>query len=174
MRAAALGLLLGMFVFGHGGAALAQQAGGFTVDVPDVDNFVTIGVAGLPDYIGSDDYTVGIGPAGLVKPWGNDRYIRLVATELGVNILNQCNWSFGPVFNYRFPRDDVEDSAVDDFDDVDAALEAGAFVGYSWISDEDPRHRLSVSLQGLQDVSGTHEGFLATASARYFVPVAGR
>ena len=159
-------------IFMAGGPATAQQAGGFAVELPDVNNFVALGLGALPDYEGSDDYTIGIGPAALLKPWGNNRYIQLIATELSLNILNSRNWSFGPVANYRFARDDVDDDVVALFKDVNAALELGGFLAWTWIGDDDPRHRFAFSGQFLQDVTGNHEGFLATVSGRYFVPVA--
>ncbi len=149
----------------------AQQAGGFVVDLPDVDNFFALGIGVLPDYEGSDDFTIGIGPAALLKPWDNERSIRLLATELTLNVLNHRNWSFGPVANYRFKRSDVDDDVVKQFVDVNAALELGASLGWSWISDGDPRNRFTTSMQLLQDVTGNHEGFLASGSARYFLPV---
>lgn len=60
---------------------LAQQAGGIVIDLPDVRNYVAVGVGAIPDYMGSDNYTVGIGPAGLLKFGRSERFARLQATE---------------------------------------------------------------------------------------------
>ncbi len=151
--------------------ASAQRSGGFVVDIPDVDNFVVGALGIVPDYMGSDEYTVGIAPAALLKPWENDRYLRLVATELSFNLLNHPTWSFGPVVNYRFPRKDVDDAAVDRMRDIEGAFEFGAFVGWTAVNPKDKRNRFTTSLQLLQDISDEHEGFLISASARYFLPV---
>jgi len=164
-------LLVGLVVATIPFQASAQRSGGFVVDIPDVNNFVVGAVGVVPDYMGSDEYTVGIAPAALLRPWGNDRYLRLIATELSVNLLNHPSWSFGPVINYRFPREDVDDAAVDRMRDIQGAFEFGAFVGWTAVNPKDKRNRFTTSLQVLQDISDEHEGFLFSASARYFLPV---
>jgi outer membrane protein len=141
------------------------------IDVPGVRNYVSLGVGVVPDYIGSDDYTAGIGPAGLIKFGESGLYARLIATELSVNLLNSKNWSMGPMVNYRFARDDVDDDVVDLMRDIDATAEAGAFAGWTWIGEKDPRNRFATSVSFLNDVGGEHEGYLVAASARYFKPV---
>ncbi len=151
--------------------ARAQQAGGIVIDLPEVRNYVALAVGVIPDYMGSDDYTVGIAPAGLIKFGKSERYARLLATELSLNVLNSRNWSLGPVVNYRFARDDVDDNVVDRMRDVDGTVEAGVFAGWTWIGEDDPRHRFTTSAQFLHDAGSEHEGYLLSASARYFQPV---
>ncbi len=151
--------------------AFAQQAGGLAIEIPGVRNYVALGIGAIPDYMGSDDYTAGIGPAGLVKFGNSERYAKLIAAELSINLVNSKRWSFGPVFNYRFERADVEDQAVDLMRDVDSAIEAGIFAGWTWISGRDPRHRFATSVQFLQDISDEHDGFVANISVRYWQPV---
>lgn len=149
----------------------AQQAGGIAIDIPGVRNYVALGVGAVPDYMGSDDYTGGIAPAGLIKFGKSERYAKLIATELSINLLDSKNWALGPVLNYRLERADVEDELVDRMRDVDSALEAGVFAGWTWFSGRDPRHRFNTSVQFLQDVTDEHDGFIASISARYFQPV---
>lgn len=151
--------------------ARAQTSGGFVIDLPEVRNFVSLGVGVVPDYMGSDDYTAGIAPAGVIKFGESDRYARLVATELSVNILDSRTWSLGPVVNYRLARDDVDDSAVKLMRDIDGTVEAGVFAGWTWIGEDDPRHRFATSVQILNDAMGEYEGFIASVSAKYFKPV---
>ena len=52
--------------------AVAQQAGGFAVEVPDVSNFVGGAIGIVPDYSGSDEYTARIAPVPhrAVANWG--------------------------------------------------------------------------------------------------------
>ena len=151
--------------------ARAQQAGGLVFELPEVRNYVALAVGAVPDYMGSNEYTVGIAPAGLVKFGESERFARLIATELSVNVLDSRNWSLGPVANYRVERDDVEDNVIDRMRAVDDTVEAGAFAGWTWIGDDDPRHRFTTSAQFLHDVAGEHEGFIASVNARYFRPV---
>src|SRR3546814_5745186 len=47
------------------------------------------------------------------------------------------------------------------------AIEAGAYVGYRFGGDADGQGSVQLDLTVLQDVSGTHDGFLATTLATY-------
>ncbi len=157
---------------GFGQRAQAQQASGVVFELPEIRNYVAGAVGVVPDYLGSDDYTFGGAPAGLIKFGSSERYARLIVTELSVNVLNSRTWSFGPVLNYRLARDDVDDAAVDRMRDIDGTVEAGLFGGWTWIGDDDPRHRFTATAEFLYDVGDTHDGYLISAGARYFQPVA--
>ncbi len=156
---------------GLGQRAHAKQAGGVVFELPEIRNYVAVAVGVVPDYMGSDEYTVGAAPAGLMKFGSSERYARLLVTELSVNVLDSRTWNFGPVLNYRLARDDVDDDAVDRMRDIDGTLEAGLIGGWTWIGDDDPRHRFNATVEFLHDVADTHEGFLVSAGARYFQPV---
>lgn len=151
--------------------AWGQQALDFALEVPGVRNFAGFGIGAVPDYLGSDDYTIGIAPIAKIQFGETERYIRLLATELSLNVINSRQWSFGPVLNYRPERDDVDDAAVDRMESIDSALEAGLFGGWTWISALDPRQRFNASIQFLNDISDTHDGYTITAAARYWHPV---
>ncbi len=156
---------------GFGQRAQAQQAGGVVFEFPEIRNYVAGAVGVVPDYLGSDDYTLGGAPAGLIKFGSSERYARLVVTELLVNVLDSRTWSLGPVLNYRLARDDVDDDAVDRMRDIDGTVEAGLFGGWTWIGDDDPRHRFTATAEFVYDVGDTHDGYLISAGARYFQPV---
>ncbi len=134
---------------GLGQSAHAQQAGGVVFELPEIRNYVGLAAGVVPDYMGSDDYTIGGAPIGLVKFGSSERFARLIVTELSVNVLNNRNWRIGPVLNFRLARDFVDDDAVDRMRDIDGTVEAGVFGGWSWIGDDDPRHRFSVSAGAL-------------------------
>ena len=167
----ALALTATVIFGGFGQFAHAQQAGGIAFEIPEVRNYVAVAAGVVPDYMGSDDYTVGVAPAGLMKFGSSERYARLLVTELSFNILDSPTWSFGPVLNYRLARDDVDDDAVDRMRDIDGTVEAGVIGGWTWRGDDDPRHRFTASAEFLHDVGDTHEGFLISAGARYWKPV---
>ena len=165
-------LLLVAIAFGLSASpTVAQTGSGLVIDVPGVRNYVSLGVGAVPDYIGSDDYTVGIAPAGMIKFGESELYAKLIASELSVNLLNSKNWSVGPMLNYRFARDDVDDAVVGLMRDIDSTVEAGVFAGWTWIGEKDPRNRFAASVSFLNDVGGEHDGYLVAASARYFQPV---
>ena len=118
------------------------QSSDFAFEVPGVSNFVAGAVGLVPDYLGSDDYRFGAAPAALISFGDTKRYARLVVTDLNVNLLDNENWSFGPAVNWRFGRSDVDDYAVDRMRDIDGTVEVGAFGGWTWVGQNDPRHRI--------------------------------
>jgi MipA family protein len=149
----------------------AQQSLDLSIETPGVRNFVGGALGAAPDYVGSNDYTLGIAPAAKVYFDASERYVRLIATELSANLLDSKTWSFGPLLNYRFGRSDVGDEVVKRMDDLDGAVELGGVGGWTWVGPSDPRQRLNLSLQYQHDVSGTHDGYLITPAVRYWHPV---
>ena len=160
------------FVVSFLGQPAFAQTTDFAIEVPGVRNFVAAAVGVVPDYLGSDDYTFGAAPAGVFRFGDTDRYLRLLVTDINVNLIDSASWSFGPAFNYRLGRDDVDDSAVDDMSDIDGTFEVGAFGGWTWVGQDDPRHRFAVGTEFLYDVGNEHDGYLISGSVRYFQPVA--
>ena len=160
-----------LVIFPMSGPAYAQTTGS-AIEVPGVRNFVAAAVGMVPDYLGSNDYTVGAAPAGVIRFGDTDRYVRLLVTDINVNLIDSPNWSFGPALNYRLGRGNVDDNAVDKMNDIDGTVEVGAFGGWTWIGSDDPRHRFSVGTEVLYDVGGEHEGYVISGSVRYYQPVA--
>ena len=151
-------------------SAIAQSSE-FPLDVPGVDNFVAGAVGWVPDYLGSDDYRFAAAPSALISFGDTERYARLVVTNLNINLLDHESWSFGPVLNWRFGRNDVDDHVVDLMSDIDGTVEVGGFGGWTWVNEDDPRHRFSLGTEFLYDVGGEHDGYLISGSVRYFRPV---
>jgi outer membrane protein len=149
------------------GAASAQTV----IDIaPDyIPNFAGFGVGGVPDYVGSSDYTAGAAPMGRYSR-GN-RYVSVTANFADVNLLDDPHWQLGPSAIWRFGRDDVDDAAVDALPDIDGALELGGFVGYSFDTGDDPRSRLTLRAGLAHDVTDSHGGFVASVGLRKWFPV---
>jgi len=166
-RAAAVAAMLGAFCR----PAAAQQTLDLGIETPEIHNFIGAGVGVVPDYMGYNDYTVGVAPVGRLQLGNSDRYLRLVATDLQANLINSPTFNFGPAFNYRLARKDVDDPVVDRLREIDGAFEVGAFAGFNWTGTPDPRQRFSVAIEFLHDVSGKHDGYIVTPSARYWHPV---
>jgi MltA-interacting protein MipA len=101
-------------------------------------NFIAVGVGPYPDYIGSDDYTIGAAPLIRYQYWGK-RELSLIGNTLSVNLLDAGGWRLGPSGILRFGRSGVEDKVVDRVHEVDPSLDLGGFVGYTWVGD-DPRN----------------------------------
>jgi outer membrane protein len=125
---------------------------------------IGLGVGVLPDYLGSDDEIVGVAPMARYQFKDSNRYVLLMANELNVNLLNSPSWRAGPVLNYNFGRQDVEDSQVKLMAPVDGALEYGAFVQYVATDTENPRNRWSLGLTGLMK----DDAYRMRLGAQYF------
>jgi len=132
-------------------------------------NLVAVGVGGYPDYIGSDDYSLGAIPLGRYVYWGK-RDITLVGNTLNVSLLSESGWRLGPSGMLRFGRSDVSDDVVDRVHEIDPSIDLGAFVGYTWVGD-DPRKLLGSSAWALADVTDGHGGWTAGANIYGAYPV---
>ncbi len=146
--------------------AYAARAGGF----------VALGAAGVPDYEGSNDYEAA--PALISRyTWKSGRYVAFGGTpEAGRAIRLEANlmpestsatWKIGPIVQYRVGRDGVEDSQVDEMDEIDDAVELGFFVG-------EERGNMYLGLTFVADVSNEYEGYLVSLEGKYKKPVTNR
>jgi outer membrane protein len=145
------------------------QASDSFVPVPEDMNIIGLSVGMVPDYEGSDDYTAGIAPAAFYKFEGSERWIQLLGPEVTLNLLNSPTWSFGPLVNYRFGRDDdVDSDFVSKMEEIDDTVEAGAFLRWRHIDPNNQRNRESVRVYAQADMGDEHEGWLAGVNATMF------
>lgn len=124
-----------------------------------LDGMVGLGVGAAPDYEGSED-TTGVPLFMFQHNYDSGRFFSLNGPKLKVNLLADKQINLGPVLNYRFERDDVDNDQVDDMDKVDAAFEAGVFGGVNI-------NNVLLGLELLADVSDEHDGYLVQANAGY-------
>jgi len=138
------------------------------VSIPD---FAGIGVGAVPDYIGSDDYFIGAGPAAQLT-FGR-RYVSLQVNYATANLLDHPNWRAGPAAMWRFGRRDVKDDVVARLPEIDGTPELGAFAAYEIQVSPDPRDRWRFGGDLTHSLGGGHDGWTASASVRRWLP-AGR
>lgn len=138
------------------------------LSVPNFPQFVMLGVGAGPQYYGSDKNTGAAVPAAQYN-FGR-RYVSLQANYLSINLVDDPHWQAGPAGILRFGRHDVDDPQVAALGDVDMSLDLGGFVAYQ-IGGPDPRSRWRLNAGVLQDVTGTHGGFVADVGVRRWVPV---
>ena len=134
--------------FSLGGAGPAEE--GWTLG---------LGVGAAPDYEGSEDYEAV--PIPKVR-WdrGDGVYADLTGLTFTANVLANRDFEFGPVVQVRGERDDVDNDAVDRLDDVDTAVEVGAFLKFlfgDW----------SIGGRAQVDVADAHDGWLAELRGGY-------
>lgn len=106
-------------------------------------------VGAIPDYLGSDDYFVGIAPIVRYQLPDSRRYIQVFTNELNINLLDSASWAAGPVANLNLGRTDVKDKVVKHMEEVDPRVEYGAFVRYQSVDASNPRNRWNLSLTGM-------------------------
>jgi outer membrane scaffolding protein for murein synthesis (MipA/OmpV family) len=150
-----------------GGRGWAQDA--VLPQVLPEGNLVAVGVGAYPDYIGSDDYSIGAIPLARYQYWGR-RDITLVGNTLNVNLLDAAGWRLGPSGMLRFGRSDVKDDVVERAHEIDPSVDLGAFVGYTWVGD-DPRKFVGTNAWVLADVTDSHGGWTAGANLFGAYPV---
>jgi outer membrane protein len=149
LAAAVLGLAIGAV------PAWAQD-GALPLVLPQ-GNLVAVGVGAYPDYIGSNDYSIGAIP--LVRwQFQGERSLNLIGNDLRVNVLDVKGWRFGPEGILRFGRSDVKDDVVDKVHDVDMSIDLGLFAGYEWQAPGQPRIRVGTSAWTLWNVTDTEDG----------------
>jgi outer membrane scaffolding protein for murein synthesis (MipA/OmpV family) len=119
-----------------------------------------LGAGVAPDYEGSDD-TKAVPMFMYNHIYDSGRFIKLMGPNLKFNLLADHQFSLGPVLNYRMSRNNnVDNNQVADLKNVDAAFEAGVFGGIEL-------NNFLLGLEVLADVSGSHDGMTAQASAGY-------
>jgi MipA family protein len=137
-------------------AAKAQDTG--------VHGTVVAGVAYAPEYEGADKQE--IVPLVIGRINNGNRYLAFEGPTLRANVLDNKGLEFGPVVNITTKRGrDIQSRAVARLGTIKDAVEVGVFAAISRPVFGKDRIRLAV--QGVQDVSGVHKGFLSTASANY-------
>jgi len=124
-----------------------------------VNGMVGLGAGVAPDYEGSDNATA-IPMFMFSHNYDSGRFVKLMGTNLKVNLIPDKQYSLGPVANYRMKRDNVDNNQVDNMDKVDAAFELGGFAGVDV-------NNMLLGLQVLADVSDKHNGVLTELSAGY-------
>jgi outer membrane protein len=156
-------------------AAMAARQGhaedfAIPLELPQL-NFAGLGVGAYPNYFGSKDYDLGAAPFARLS-LGGTRFVRLMANEVRVNVLDHPNWQLGPVGLWRFGREDVENPVVDKVHDIDDSISLGLFGGYLWRDPQDVRRMAGVSTWVLGDVSDVYNGWTAGLNAYATQPVA--
>ena len=153
-------------------ASGSASAGGASSGGREWTFTVGLGVGAGPDYEGSEDYRPL--PLWFGRAERDDNIgVAIRGTTLNANLVPDSIFRAGPVLNYRFGRDDVENDQVDDLQDVDGTFEVGAFVGVELDVAGGPAV-WGIGLEGLQGTGGGHSGFLATAELFYRTPIGDR
>ncbi|MEK9211818.1 MipA/OmpV family protein [Sphingomonas sp. 2378] len=152
-------------------AEMAGQMGKNTITVG-------LGAAYLPDYEGSNDYSLSPAPAALAYIDGHT--ITLIGNRLSVDLIGDKNnreWDFqaGPIGVVNLDRtapSRIDDARVRALGKIGAAVELGGYVGIGKVGVvTSPYDRLSVSVSYRHDVTGVHDSGIWQPSVNYFTPL---
>ncbi len=132
-----------------------------------------VGVAVVPDYIGSDNYDMAPVPYFTVD-FENHMNIHLVGSRLQSNLIPHPMWKGGVVGEYIPKRDDdaVDNKQVSDLDEVDGSVMLGAFLGFEYPTDN--WGIWNARVEGMQDVADGNQGFLARVAGGWGTPIGDR
>ena len=145
------------------GAAMVWLMTGLTPAAQAADVSVGLGVGLAPDYEGSDDYSAVPIPYVDVK-WSNHMSLNLLGNKAKVNLIPSPNWRGGVVGEYIPERDDVDNSKVDNLEDVDASLMFGGFFGFEF-------KNWSASIEAMADVADGNDGAIVRLLGGYKIPI---
>lgn len=141
-------------------AARAQDAG----STDAAHGMVALGAGVVPDYDGASD--VRAVPFALADIRWRGVSFEIRGLRARVDLASDPRLAIGPVIGPRMPRRNV-DGPVGLLPEIDMAIEAGGYVGYRLGGDELGQGSVQMEVSLVHDVSGTHDGLVATANASY-------
>lgn len=125
---------------------------------------VALGVGIAPEYDGAEDIrTIPFALADV--RWGKVN-LEVRGLRARADLLSSPRLAAGPVISARLSREDAE-GPVGLLPEIDTAIEAGGFIGYRFGGSQNGEGSLQTEITVVGDVSGVHDGLLATASASY-------
>jgi outer membrane protein len=145
------------------GAAIVCLMMGLASAAHAADVAAGLGVGLAPDYEGSQDYiAVPIPYVNVV--WSNHMSINWLGNKAKVNLIPSPIWRGGLIGEYIPERGDVDNDAVDDLKDVDAAVMLGGFFGFEY-------ENWSASVEAMQDVASGNDGAIVRLNGGYKIPI---
>jgi outer membrane scaffolding protein for murein synthesis (MipA/OmpV family) len=141
--------------------ALAQQNPA-SDPVTGWSGFLGIGPALVPEYTGADSSS--LSPFVLGHLEYGPYFLQLRGLTLRANVVPSRRIIAGPIIRFESGRDnDVDSHRVARLNEIDAAVEAGGFVGFRFGGDERGQGEVELSLSA----TGSENGFLGTAGVSY-------
>lgn len=134
-----------------------------------------VGVAIGPSYTGSDDYVFNVLPFVQGSLGGID--IRPRAAGVTLDFLpdgerGEISFDAGLAVRLRSDRaQQIEDEVVEQFGELDRAVEVGPSVGIKFPQIISPVDSLTIGTDVMWDVAGGHNGMVVAPSVTYFTPL---
>lgn len=140
------------------------------IEVPEVRNFVGLGLFSIPDYYGSQDNEGAVAPLARYN-FAGKRYVQLLGPELTLNLVDQNEWRAGLLLRARPRRDDdVDDEVVKRMRPIASAPELGLFAAYHMPLGDRPLHKLVFSGDVVGNTNGVYDGATGNLRVNYVHP----
>lgn len=152
--------------------AMAQDFAGEFEPIGNL-NLIGLGIAGVPDFYGSDKNTGAAVPLLRYKFEGTERYVQVLGPELKLNLLDRKDWRVGPVLRVRARRDeDVDNEVVKRMRHIPSATELGVFGSYNLFLDGNPSsmHKVVFSADVVGNTTDVYTGATGNLRVDYFHP----
>jgi outer membrane protein len=135
------------------------------VEGPEGDSVIGIGMGAEPDYMGSLSSRRGAVPQFRYQFYDNT-YFLLLGSKASFNLVNDENWRFGPMVNYRYGRgSSVEDPVVKQMVGINGTAETGVFLKYSTKLGQDKTQQMDFS----GDVASGRKGTVGNLRMTYWL-----
>jgi outer membrane protein len=136
---------------------------GLVSAVHAADVSVGAGLGLAPEWEGSEDY-VAVPIPYVNVAWSNHMSINWLGNKAKVNLIPSPIWRGGLIGEYIAKRGDVDNSAVDDLEDVDSSMMLGGFLGFEY-------NNWSASVEAMQDVADGNDGSIVRLNGGYRIPI---
>lgn len=124
-------------------------------------NLLVVGVASIPEYVGSADNRIVPFPVTSLGLGGTR--LELGNLDARLDLLGRRPlWRFGPVVTASLPRSDVDDAVLAALPEVELGVEVGVQAGRSFPIRQLTQGRLDLDIAVRRDLLGAHDGTLVT------------
>jgi outer membrane protein len=150
-------------------APAAQAQEGLLADF--IPNYAAFGIGSTTRYTGSSERVAIAGPLARYE-FADKRYLlELVGPMLDLNLLSGSSWRFGPSGNLRFGRSEVEDPVVKQLPEIDATIELGAYLAWTYLQEGPRPWAVRAGVHVWRDVGNVSDGWTATAGGSFWLPL---
>lgn len=153
--------------------ALPSVADAQTDGESDFPNLIGVGVGLTPDYPGASSRSLVAAPMFNYEFKDSGRSITVAGPLVSFNVIDDQSFNAGPMLRYKPGRSDVDDPMIAQLHDVDASVDAGAFISYGWIGQPSIPWRLRVWAGAFKSL-GSEGGNSASLNGHFMMPLSRR
>jgi outer membrane protein len=157
-------------------ALLSSSVFAAPVDLPQTQalpNLVGIGIGSTTQYAGGKQRTLGALP-GVRYMTDSGHLFEWYGPYAQYNFGGETGWQWGPAASLRLGRSNVDDAVVSKIHEVDTTVEAGGFVGYSYLNTDGIPYQLRFGAALTTNAGMVYNGAHLNVSGSFWIPVSHR